>query len=119
MTIKPCLLAILAAGLVGCGKDATSEPASTTNRPTAGSNPLNAPTDYLGAVAKAQKGAVKTVDTASLNQAIQLFYAQEDRYPKDLQELVTEKYLPALPTPPAGMKFHYDPKAGSIKIVAP
>ena len=78
---------------------------------------LTAPVDYLGAVAKAKKSAEKTVETVSLNQAIQQFSAAEGRYPKDLNELVTEKYLPKLPDPPYGMKIVYDAAKGEVKVV--
>src|SRR5579872_1221424 len=59
--------------LAGCG-DHSSKTAQTTNSTSGSSgNPLTAPVDYLGALGNAQKLAVKTVDTASLNQAIQMF----------------------------------------------
>jgi hypothetical protein len=37
--------------------------------------------------------------------------------PKDLNELVTEKYMPKLPDAPAGSKIEYDAKTGTVKIV--
>jgi hypothetical protein len=102
---------LLACGLTwaGCGKPSKPAPA--------GENPVNAPADYLGAVSKAQKAAAKTVGTASVDQAIKVFFEQENRYPKDLDELVSSGTLPKLPTPPNGMKFDYDPAAGTVKIV--
>jgi hypothetical protein len=60
---------------------------------------------------------VKTVDVASLNQALQLFNVQEDRFPKDLNELVEKKYIPKIPDAPYGMKIVYDAKAGNVKVV--
>lgn len=114
MKLLTIILGVAALGLAGCG-DSSSSPAKKTNE--VGSNPLNAPTDYLGAMGKAKKMAEKTVDLASLKQAIDLFYAQEDRYPKDLQELVTMKYLGALPPPPVGMKFSYNASNGQIAVV--
>src|SRR6185436_1634969 len=83
--------------LTACQKkqEAAPPPApAPTNAPAASSssgNPLTAPVDYLGAVAKAQQSAVKTIDTVSLNNAIQLFQVQEGRFPTDLNELVTKK----------------------------
>lgn len=107
-------LGIVAATLaVGCGKQEDSKPGETS----VGQNPVTAPVEYLGAVAKAQQTAVKTVDVVSINQAIQMFSAQEGRYPKDLDELVSLKYLPKLPAAPYGMKLVYDAKAGSVKVV--
>jgi len=118
--MKTYCVIVLLAGLcwTGCEPQKTSSTASgKTNTAQIGDNPLNAPGEYLGAVAKAKKMAEKTVDLASLKNAIQLFYAQEERYPKNLQELVTERYLGALPPPPVGMKFSYNPANGEIKVV--
>ncbi len=103
--------------MTACGKK-TEEKSASTNAPAAGSNPLNAPSEYLGAMAQAQKLAVKTVDLASLNQAIQAFSASEDRWPNDLHELVAKRYLPRLPEPPRGMQFVYDPKSGQVRLTA-
>ncbi len=61
--------------------------------------------------------AEKTIDTAALNRSVQLFYAQEDRFPKDLNELVTKRYLPSLPEAPYGTKIVYDAAKGEVKIV--
>lgn len=103
-------------GAAGCGKKGAEPKAAATNAPTGG-NPLTAPVDYLGAAAQAKRVSEKTVDLAALRQAIQLFYAQEDRFPRDLQELVNEKYLGALPPPPAGMQFKYNPANGEVSLV--
>ena len=103
---------------VSCGKKEPAAPPPTpSNAPASTGNPLTAPVDYLGAVAKGKKMAVKTLDTVGVQQAIQLFQAQEGRLPKDLNELVRPEYLPKLPTPPAGMKFSYNPSTGDLKIV--
>lgn len=103
--------------LLGCGKKEATSSSSATNSPAAGGNPLTAPVDYLGAIAKAKKVSEKTIDTASLNQAVQLFQASEGRLPKDLNELVTEKYLPRLPDAPYGMKIVYNAANGQVKVV--
>lgn len=104
--------------LVACGSKETPPPAKSTNDSTAAGNPLTAPVDYLGAVAKAKKSSEKTIDTVYLNQAIQMFHTMEGRYPKDLNELVTEKHLTQLPEAPYGMKIVYDPTRGEVKVVA-
>ena len=112
-------VAALACLWVGCGQSEAPPPAGGTNAAAApGSNPLNAPADYLGGMVKAKKTAEKTVDTASLNKAVQLFYATEGRYPKDLNELVTTKYLPLIPEAPSGMKITYNASSGEVKVVA-
>jgi hypothetical protein len=107
--MKPTALLSLCLLLAGCGKkDAKS---------TEGGNPLNAPADYLGAVSQAKKAAEKTVDAAAIQNAINLFHAQEDRYPKDLNELVQQRYLPRVPEPPTGTRIDYNPANGELKIV--
>jgi hypothetical protein len=82
-----------------------------------GGNPLNAPADYLGAVNQAKKVAVKTIDLAALQNAIALFHGQEDRYPKDLNELVQGRYIQQVPTPPNGMRLTYNPNTGEVKMI--
>lgn len=101
----------------GCGKHSQANAPEPTSSPTAGQNPITAPVDYLGAVGKAHKAAVKTIDTVSIDQAIRMFQTEEGRLPRDLNELVTEQYLPTLPTPPAGMKFQYDARTGRVTVV--
>ena len=100
--------------LVGCG-DGSSKSNSGTN---ASSSVITAPVDYLGAVGQAQQKAVKTIDTAALNQAVQLFQVQEGRLPKDLNELVEQKYIGAIPKAPHGQKIVYDASTGTVKVVA-
>ena len=102
--------------LTGCGNKTNSSAASAGATNTPGSNPLNAPADYLGAIVDAKQRAVKTIDTVSLDQAIQNFSVEHGRYPKDLDELVQTKVLPKLPDPPHGMKFIYDANTGSVKV---
>ncbi len=86
-------------------------------KPTTAGNPITAPVDYLGAVAKGQKTALKTLGTVSLDSAIRTFFDQETRFPKDLNELVTSGVLPKLPAAPNGMKFDYDATTGLVKTV--
>lgn len=102
--------------LAGCGDktEPSAASASTTNTP--GSNPLNAPSDYLGAIVDAKQRAVKTIDTVSLDQAVQTFSVEHGRYPKDLNELVKTKVIPKIPDPPYGMKLVYDPNTGTVKV---
>ncbi len=100
--------------LLGCGEK-SAKPVAATN--ASSSSPLTAPVDYLAAVARAQQTAVKTVDTASLTKAIQLFSVDKGRYPKDLNELVEQKYMPEVPVPPFGTKIVYDANSGEVKVV--
>lgn len=114
-----CLLAFVGLGLVGCDKENSSPPSTsaTTNASAAFENPLNAPADYGKALANAQKAAVKTVDLASLTKALEMFQVEKGRYPKNLEELVSGKYIGQMPPPPAGMRIDYDPATGSVKMV--
>ena len=106
------LIALIPAA--GCGDKSGKSGSSSTN---ASSSPLTAPVDYLDALGKAKQTAAKTADTASINQAIAAFSAEKGRNPKDLNELVQEKYLSRLPQPPYGMKFLYESNSGVFKVV--
>ena len=72
---------------------------------------------YLGSLAKAQQSAVKTIDLSALKNNIQLFNAQEGRFPKDLNELVTQRYIPKLPATQVGMKLSYNATNGEVSMV--
>jgi hypothetical protein len=105
--------------LAGCG-DKSDKPASaTTNAASQGSTPASAPADYLGALGKGQQSAIKVTDVSSLDKAIQMFNVEQGRYPKDLNELVEQKYLPRIPAAPYGTKLEYDAKAGKVRVVKP
>jgi hypothetical protein len=96
--------------LAGCGKQSAAN-----NAP--GQNPLNAPADYVGALAKGRESAIKVTDVASLNQAIQMFNVNEGRYPKDLNELLQSGLIVKIPDAPYGMKLNYDAASGQISVV--
>ena len=99
--------------LTGCG-DKSKAPASP---PETGGSALTAPVDHLGAMARAEQSAVKTVDTASLSAAIRMFEADQGKLPKDLNELVEKKFLPKIPETPFGTKLDYNPATGEIKVI--
>jgi hypothetical protein len=120
--MKTLAIILVATGLAmtGCGKKAetSQKPPATNTTSTSDTNSyLGGPVDYLGAINRAQKVAIKTIDTASLRKNIDLFFAQEDRYPKDLDELIAKHYLPELPKLPRGMVYDYDPKTGALKVL--
>jgi hypothetical protein len=117
MKISLLLFAAWALVVVGCGKSADESAPASTNAAASSGNPLTAPVDYLNSAAKAKHSADKTVDAAALSKAVDMFNVQEGRYPKDLDELVTKKYIPQIPTPPVGMKIEYDAKTGTVKVV--
>ncbi len=101
--------------LAGCGNN-QSKPAQGTNSATGG-NPLDSGGGYIGALGRAQNNAVKTIDTASLDQAIQMFNVQEGRNPKDLNELVEKQLIGKIPPVPYGMRLEYDPTTGKVAVV--
>ncbi len=109
-----CLSIAACCFIVGCGgkSEKPAQSLATTN----GSSPTETPAGYLGGLVKGQQKAVKTVDTASLIQAIQLFNVDKGRNPKDLNELVQEKYIQELPSAPFGMKLDYDPNSGKVTV---
>jgi hypothetical protein len=111
-----CLSLVASLVLVGCG-ESSDKPSQGTNGAAAGSSPLSAPADYVGALGKAQQTAAKTADTTSLNQAIRMFNVENGRNPKDLNELVEKKIIPRIPDAPRGMKLDYDAAAGKVTVV--
>ena len=114
--LVPCLL------LAGCGEKSAAPQQSgaaqaSTNAAVSSGGVLTAPVDYLAAVARAQQTAVKVVDTTSLNKAVQMFSVDKGRNPKDLNELVEQKYIPKIPDTPFGTKLVYDADSGEVKVV--
>jgi hypothetical protein len=121
--MKVSFLISVAAGLLlaGCGNNNSSshsQNASTskTTNTTENADPAPSSVDYLGTVMRADKYAVKQIDLAYLNQAIQLFNTQEGRLPKDLNELVPN-YVGKIPDAPYGSKIIYDASSGTVKVV--
>lgn len=117
--MKPVLISLAFAGslaITGCG-DNSSKPAGGTNAATSSGSLATAPVDYLSATAKSKQNAVKNIDTASLEKAVELFGVDKGRNPKDLDELVKEKYIPKIPDAPYGMKIVYDANSGRVQVV--
>jgi len=106
---------LVALSPLGCGEK-SGQPAPNSTNASSG-NPLNAPGDYLRGMGRAQQSAVKTVDTASLNQAIQMFNVEKGRNPTDLNELVQQKFIPQIPAAPLGYKLAYDSGSGKVSVV--
>jgi hypothetical protein len=102
-------------GAIGQDRLPTPAPAPQTNGTVV--QVLNAPNTYLEGLANGQRRAIKTIDIAQLNQAIQMFNAEEDHYPKDLNELVRRGLIAKIPDPPYQMKIAYDPNTGEVSVV--
>lgn len=108
---------LVALGLLsGCGK---KEEAKTKNQDSSagGVSAATAPLDYLAAQGRARQTALKVTSMAEVNQAIQKFHALEDRFPRDLNELVQQNYLGSLPPIPNGTQLAYDPRTGTARFV--
>ncbi len=109
-------MVLCAAGLVatGCGQKKSAQNLLTNNNT---GNPITAPVDYLGAVNQARKTALKRIDLASLQNAINLFNGQEDRFPRTLDEVVEKHYIAALRALPPGSRYEYNPQTGEVRAV--
>jgi hypothetical protein len=117
--VKDLLLLLLACAVavVGCSRKEAAKEATEQDGSASSGNPLTAPVDYLGAQAQAKRTASKAISVAELTQAIQKFNAMEDRFPRDLNELVQQHYVQQLPVAPVGFRFAYNPETGDIKVV--
>ena len=100
--------------LTGCGQSGGSQQPSTN----AAQNVDKAEkVPYFGAMVKAEQNATSTADMATLKPAIDQFQVDKGRYPKDLNELVTEKYVSKIPEAPYGSRIDYDAATGTVKVV--
>lgn len=109
--VTPALI-LSAALLAGCSD--SNQPAPTTDAADAAS----APVDYLKSAADSQKKAVRTIDLAAINKAIESFYVQEGRFPKSLEELEEKAFVRVIPLPPPGKKINYDTNNGVVTLEA-
>jgi hypothetical protein len=99
--------------LTGCDESSKL----TRSAPSADrSGAASAPADYLKSAGQAKQRAVKTIDVAAINKAIESFYVQEGRFPKSLDELEDKAFVRAVPLPPAGMKLNYDTNDGVVTL---
>jgi hypothetical protein len=115
----PVAFLLSALVLAGCGKTENQETKATTPPATndyGSGNPITAPVDYLGAINQAQKSSVSRLDLIQIKQAIQQFNAGEGRLPKDINELIQQKYL-IKANVPRGMKIDYNPNTGDVNFV--
>jgi len=99
---------LLAAALLLTGSGCKERPG--------GSNSATAPADYLNDSVKAEKHAFKKIDVTAVNKAIESYYVQEGRFPKDLMELVEKSYLAQIPELPDGATWVYDTNVGLAQI---
>ncbi|HSH93141.1 MAG TPA: hypothetical protein VK968_03270 [Roseimicrobium sp.] len=89
-------------------------PAAPTPPPTA------APTEAAPAAAAAAAEAPVAADQDAVTKvtyALQSFSIAMGRNPSSLDELIKSGYLKALPAPPAGKKFKFDPDRMTLTLV--
>jgi hypothetical protein len=99
----------------GCSPSGSSSQSPSTNAAANATNADNVP--YYGAMIKAKRDAGATADKATLKPAIEQFQLDKGRFPKDLNELVQEKYISKVPDAPYGMKIDYDASTGTVTVV--
>jgi len=113
IVLLPVIVALFFA--TGCKPSGGSAQPLSTNASANATNGDNVP--YYGSMIKAERNATVTADQASLKPAIEQFQVEKGRFPKDLNELVTEKYISKVPDAPYGFKLDYDPTTGTVKVV--
>jgi hypothetical protein len=99
----------------GCSPSGSSSQPPSTNASANATNADNVP--YYGAMIKAKRNATTVADVSSLKPAIDQFQVEKGRFPKDLNELVQEKYISKVPDAPHGFKIDYDAATGVVKVV--
>ncbi|GDY23074.1 hypothetical protein LBMAG56_44210 [Verrucomicrobiota bacterium] len=102
--LTPLLLALAWTATIGCGekKDANREPL-----------PLTPETQKQ--LADAEKSPEASL--ALMNDAMKDWLLRHPEYPKTVQEFVTARVLPKLPTPPPGKEFAIDRTRGVVVLV--
>ncbi len=111
------LAVCLVLGFAGCGGEMASKSDSQTDKEgESHSQPASA--DYLGAVNRAKKSAIKTVNVASVQQVVRQFQAGEGRLPRSLKEVVSSGYIARLPKVPQGLRLVYDPQTGLVSTAS-
>ena len=130
LTTLMCLLVITTA-FVGCKdrpvdkgilgqKDGIGEfdPNAKQEISDAKAKPAN-PLNPLGAL-KQYGPALETISKQHVDRALQLFYATEERYPRDYDEFVERIVKPnniQLPKLPGGKKYKYDVENHTLVVV--
>lgn len=94
------LMTIAAVTLAGCRRN------SSAPQPTPGTAPESA-----------QAPGAATDLKEDPNIAVGTFMMSNGRMPTNMQEMVTQKFLRAVPTAPPGKKYVIDPKVGRVVLV--
>lgn len=110
---------MLALLMSGCGaKEESAAPAdsSTGSSASTSGNPLTAPVDYLGALAKAKNSSEVKIGTTSIQGGIRMYEAEHGKRPASLDELVKSGHLRSLPKLPPTIKWSYDADTGAVTV---
>lgn len=91
------------------------EPDPSTDNPKQSSLTMPSPAEAMSRALDVQAKA----DLKKITVALNVYMTEHDgRFPERLEELVSSGMLEQLPTPPANMKFAYDPKTGKVDLAA-
>jgi len=71
--------------------------------------------EFSDAMAGAHQQAKRVKGSVEVQQLIQVFWAEYERFPESLEELKEKGY--DLPEPPPKMAYQYNSKTGEIRIV--
>ena len=97
--------------LAGCGKPAAPPPSPTVAGPLAPATPTEAPLAPASPSGSAVADEAQLAATLSeLTQAVRKYGVEQQRVPKNLEEVAAAGYLTQLPAAPAGKKFAIDKK---------
>ena len=139
--MRTALVMLIVSGLLLCGcgpkpeppaaepqpPDTTTGPAPPAEETKPAEPPEQKPApEPADSAAKKPKGYIETVvsqparmkikfDNLALKQSLEAYKAMNGEYPKTLDDLKKEG-MPA-PPPPAGKKYEYDPKTGTVWLV--
>jgi hypothetical protein len=117
-TVSLCSLLLALSLIAACNKPDSNPSSTATPGATTNGSLATAPVDYLNSAAKAEHSAIKSVDLSVLTEAIRRFQVEVGRFPRDLDELVSEKYIPRIPPVPYGSKLVYDSATGDVKVTS-
>ncbi|OQA25528.1 MAG: hypothetical protein BWY59_01742 [Verrucomicrobia bacterium ADurb.Bin345] len=102
---RACAAALCLLVLAGC-KRAPAPAQGTGQEP-----------DYRALIERARQRKEASSRYADVERALREFQVQLGRFPTNLNEITRTGFLDALPPPPEGMAYAYDPMSGAIRFV--
>ena len=79
--------------------------------------PPREPVGYIRGTLDKKGEAQISVGLVQIRQAIEFFTFSKERFPEDLEELITKGYLEKIPDLPYRKKFLYHPSTGEVSVV--